>query len=411
MTSSLLLFSRRWKIVVLCGLAGLAVFFGGYLTGRNVEPSAKDATAGSVIPAAGLKSGAGRVPANRNSPEGAGGGAALTEENAMEVYARILREPDPLRRQAEFASLLAAADAAGIEALKKAVGAHYNDGGRLPDDLAVPLHTREGQLMTKEALAAILPKEPNGDVHVTLLRKMRGWAGVDAEASHDFLLSLEPGSVKDRLQKEWLGGLSGETVAKAFAILPPEGKMQVLDRYVSEMHNQGGMEAVAGWFDKLSKDPASSPAVVEKAFTNTAARYAQNPGGGAAAIRYVLDHAAERYVTSSALSTINYYLGRYNPGPCLEMLSELQNQRPDLAGIIPGQVSETLRHASTGSLNNVAQWLNDHPDFPLRDVTARNLAERLRVDDPDSAAHWARSIKDEALRAETMGALGLPPVH
>ncbi len=54
------------------------------------------------------------------------------------------------------------------------------------------------------------------------------------------------------------------------------------------------------------------------------------------------------------------------------------------------------------SLNVMGAWLNNHREYPLYDRTVSQFALRSATDDPESARHWASSIKDADLKARTL---------
>jgi hypothetical protein len=64
-----------------------------------------------------------------------------------------------------------------------------------------------------------------------------------------------------------------------------------------------------------------------------------------------------------------------------------------------------VERSSATTLNNVGAWLNSHKDTPLYDQTVHQYALRMNGDDPEAAARWAGTIKDENLRNTTLAAL------
>jgi hypothetical protein len=50
----------------------------------------------------------------------------------------------------------------------------------------------------------------------------------------------------------------------------------------------------------------------------------------------------------------------------------------------------------------MGNWLNKNPDHPLRDQTLVHFVNQCQADDPEAAARWANSIKDETLRGAAL---------
>lgn len=312
-----------------------------------------------------------------------------------------LAELDPFKRALEWNHLLTSADVQTLAWMWAEVDKCHKEGldTRVEGDL---LQVREGQLLGQEGMKG-LPSEPNGRPDYPILNRLKGWAMSDPVASGIWLEALEPGRTKESLQKQWLEALKEadpKQLLAAFQQFNPAAQSASAGRIIQGLvTNQGTAEAVA-WFHEMNS--TVTPEVKRTAFlalvdratqshdVDSSARAIQNAAGGDPILLY------------EGFSKLAWRSARFTPDQTLELLESFSTQSEVVQRAQPELLQKIFDWGSGTSINTFARWLNDHKSSPLYDRVACEFSIRAQRDDSESAKRWAATIKDPALRAETL---------
>ncbi|HEX2748092.1 MAG TPA: hypothetical protein VHM91_08850 [Verrucomicrobiales bacterium] len=380
-------------------LASLCLLGTGFYLGRAFAPSAGETGKAPHRTLYGKGSASAGAPQNGDNAV-----PALPPEEAQKQMVKALKQTDYLLRWQGLTTVLAGMTEENATAIEAGMTECYTSGIKLNQETEM-LQMRQGQLFGKNSLLKDLPAEPNGKVTYAPLRKMKGWSSVDPRAAREWLETLEPGRARDQLQGQWLAGLASappEQITALFPSLPPDQQAGVVDGLLNGLHSQGGLPAIVSWFD--ANKATATPQVVQSALKEMMWRMGQNLAEWDTSAEFFKRAAADGLLNRSHFDAFTRNLAGENPGRCLEFIASLPPS-PALQGSVDSMIGGIVERSSATTLNNVGAWLNSHKDTPLYDQTVHQYALRMNGDDPEAAARWAGTIKDENLRNTTLAAL------
>ena len=390
---------KRMKIPVYAAAVASALLFGGgYLIGRLSSPDSlveHAKTNHSAHQFQTLQVQKTELPvADENIV------AQLDSKVARERTVKALRQPDRLKRLRDFTAILSGMDEKNAASIDAGMNDVYGAGAKLNSQTGM-VQTRFGQVLKSKSMA-IIPSEPNGKLNYPPRQRMNGWASVDPKGAKEWLDKLEPGSVKDGLQNEWLSGLSSanaEVIQSIFPTLPPEQQRGVVDGLLNGLHNEGGLLALSGWFEANSAH--ADPGVMQEALKGIMWRMGQSQKEWDASAEFVKRTAASGLLNRSNFETLtrNIVVAISSTAPSLIAASST------MASEAESIIGSIVSRSTASSINTLGEWLNTHKDHPLYDRTVQQFSVRMNANDPEAALQWAGTIKDESTRAQTLTAL------
>lgn len=393
--------------VTAAALAGVAA---GYWLGKGSTEeggpgsgggkAAASRVAGAVGNAAGAT--AARVPGAENSMAG------LSEAEIGAAVSRALREPDRFKRWKQFSAILADLDVNNVGAVSAALEARWASGADTSKEGEL-LQICEGRVLGAKSLERF-PAEPNGTVPWSTLNKMQGWSSVNPREAKKWIEALEPGRAREAMEQRWLTGLAEATPAVIQEVFPELSASQqrpLIKGLVNGLQDEGGFPAVRAWFDKMAKEGASH--ITGAAVNEIVWRMSRSEQPAATVAEFLTPYAKESFVNAGSFRAFSTEVGQRNPGECMELLASLAGSCPAIAAETDALISHTVEASTAKSLNVMGDWLNQHREHPLYDRAASQFAFRTEADDPESARHWAATIKDDALRVSTQERLGVKP--
>lgn len=382
-------------IAVLC--AG-----GGYWLGRSSN-AASSPKGGSGTAARAFPKRQGGESATAPTASGNAIPALAPEEITRQARA-ALREPDRIRRLKAFTAVLDGMTVDNWKAISEAVMERYSSGGSTHPEAELG-QIRQGQVLGAASMDN-LPAEPNGKVDFVQLNRMQGWASADPRAAREWIEALEPGRVKDSLLSRWKQGLSEarpDIVAGLFPTLPAADQRAAVGSVLSGLIEEGGVSAARAWYENPSS--IADPTVRQEAFARLLNRMTQGPENWDAAFAFMKSQASSVDLGAVNMEPLLRRVAPTQPGKCLDLLDDLAKSSPSLLPQLDGMIDATVENSTTSSLNTLATWLDTHRDHPLFDRTVSRFALRTSTDDAEAALHWAGTISDGKLRAETLAAL------
>jgi len=340
-------------------------------------------------------------------PRGRDSLAGLTYDQVKQRTLAVLREPDLFLRWEGLYGVLAGMNEQNSAAVADAVYERYASGANTMREGEM-IQFREGQVM-KEAAMKDLPAEPNGKPSYPLMNKMKGWASADPQSARAWIETLEPGQVKSTLLRNWQEGLSQASpkiIESIFSSLPADQQRPLIGGLLTGLMDGGGFPAVQAWYETNTK--TAEPAVVQAAFSSIMDRMAQSPQHWDEMFSFIKSQAETVDLGSIGFGVFFRRVAPTVPGKCLDLLSDLSQSSPAIAGQLDSMIGQTIEHSTSTSLNTLATWFQAHRDHPLYDRAVQQFARRTYADDPESALRWAETIKDDEVRTRTMAAMAAP---
>ncbi len=387
---------------ILMTLATVAVWAVGYLMGRSTSvPATASALRGSDP---GIASNEVTKSATKAGPAAVTGDDLVSRNQKMgQRMTAALLETDLITRTNLVTGILREMTEANQPSISEALERRFREGARTTEE-GVLIQFREGQVLGSRSMNA-LPQEPNGIVSWPQRNKMRGWASAAPDEARTFLSTLEPGAVRDSLQREWLDGLAVATpalFAKEFPALEPQQQQKLLPKYLEGIHSSEGNEGLQRWFQQESQKPDHG--LAQSAITALSIKLSQNPHQVRAALDFLQGDAAA-FATVESIKTVNFRLAATHVGECLELANTLAQKNPVIRKNQAVILADIVDQCSSVSLNTLGNWLNQHKDFPLHDQTVALFANKTHRDDPEAARSWINTIKDPAMREQALQTL------
>lgn len=334
--------------------------------------------------------------------------AGLSQAKVTYKVRMILRESDPVKRNAAFLSLLADADMAGLKKIREATKACYKDGWNTRD-VGSAVGQREGKLMGKEGMDQ-LPAEPNGLPSFTMKDRLRGWASDDPAAVKAWLDELEPGRMKEQLVSEWLGGMRDAEPGKLLELLPeltPKQQDGLMGTIVNSAVAQNGLEGMSDWFRVAGA--ALPEASRNRAYMLLVDSFTQSYESWTRAVDFMKQASSpEQVLFARGLQQMAWRSSRYDPRKTLELLDEFAPQNQFLSAGRDQYISQCMAGASTSSIFVIEAWLDGNTNSPIYNDVVRHYLSQNKSLDPSAAMARAQSVTDPALRQKLMSSLSAP---
>lgn len=315
-----------------------------------------------------------------------------------------MKTANRMERLAAWTALLASTDAAGLASIGTGMVDWYRSGGSGGDEELAWLHFREGQLTGSTSLDATMPREPNGNLSLTLTRRMRGWASADPAAAKAWIDQREEGSVKQTMLSAWFEGAIDAHPAQAatlYAQVPESGKTSTLMPLIDSLHREKGMDGVVAWFQQATKNPAAG-VPLQPAFDKLTWRLGQMGQFQPEAVLSVMrDPTNAPWLNATSITNATRQMAGNAPGRIIELVAEISGRDESLQEDEVRQIlRSTVRNSSGSTINNLGNWLKQNPTHSLHDLTVRYFVEQAAREDPAAAAAWAGKIRDPDLKAE-----------
>jgi hypothetical protein len=376
----------------------------GFGLGKFVSGSGEEAAAGAAgsdksrakIPAAlqgkTVAAPAPAPPDIRRTLEG------MTPAQVKEHTARVLREPDRMVRMAGLMCILAGMTPENASAINDAVNERHSTGADTGPEGGL-IQIRTGFVLGAAAMAG-MPAEPNGSPSWPVQSKMKGWATADPKAARAWLDALEPGQAKTVMERSWREGLAEagpEALEGIFSSLSPSQQRGLTGRILTGVFDRGGTPGMIEWYQTTAAAPNADSGVKQEAFTKIMERLGQR--SVEEAFTFIKNQAGT--VDLNRISFDFFLDCTGQSGKCLELLHDLTKSAPQIEGRLDQMIDRTINQSSAKSLNVLAEWLNANRGHPVYDRAVQRFALRTNNDDPEAAARWADTIRDETLRTRT----------
>jgi hypothetical protein len=248
-----------------------------------------------------------------------------------------------------------------------------------------------------------MPSEPNGKPDYQVLNRLKGWAMMDPAASGAWLENLEPGRTKESLKSHWLGALKEadpNQLIAAFPQLNPAAQTASAGRIIQGLVTGQGTAAAAAWFQNMNSTVA--PEVKRAAFLALVDRATQSHDVDVSAGAIQNAAGGDPQLLYDGFSKLAWRSARFTPDQTLGLLESFSTQSEVVQRNQPELLQQIFDWGSSTSINTFAKWLNENKSSLLYDRVACEFSIRAQRDDSESAQRWAETIKDPALRAETL---------
>ena len=351
-------------------------------------------------------------------------GGKVASNDMTSAIKAMMKENDPLKKNAMFSALLDQLTPENAEAAFTALRESRGRGGRGGfgrgggDEMRLMLNAW-GRIDGESAVAKLTAladaeREENGENGrggrggrgggrdgggaFDIYSALQGWATNDADAALSYVNSLESdGEGDDRRKSMYTSGIVRGLMANSMdeavnfitALPADEGNSRgrYMENVAEEMLDDGAVTA-AKWVDTL-KDPD----LKEGAMDRIAESYAREDLDSA--IAWVGEHASEDYA-SRAVTEVAERWAENDPQAVIDWASDLPE------GTQQRVFEEALDEWTAKDPLAASEYLTQMPDSPVKDSAVEGFAKELSREDPQSAAAWAATIGNEELRIDTL---------
>ncbi len=401
------------------------------LTSSTEEPANTSiADAGALAPNKRQRSDAtmAAVKANPVIAEYVRGGVVSKEDMSAAIQA-MMRENDPLKKNAMLSALLdqltpenaEAAFAAFREARGNRRGGFGRGGGdemrlflnawgRIDGENAVAKLTElaEAERAEREANGGDRGRggrggrggwdRDGGSSTFDIYSALQGWATTDADSALAYVNGLDgEGEGMDRRKSMYTSGIVRGLMANSideaveFVTALPQDDGNSRERYmesIAEEMLENGAISAAKWADNLNDADLKSGAM-----DRIAESYAREDLD--AAIAWVGEHANEEYA-SRAVTEVAERWAENDPQAVIDWAADLPE------GTQQRVFEEALDEWTERDPHAASQYLASMTDSPVKDAAVEGFARELAREDGEAAAAWAATIGNEELRIDTL---------
>ena len=389
-------------------------------TSTSGLPSEAIGSGGSLAPTQRSKSAAGPTKAHSTIANYVKGGA-IGSANMGTAIKAMMKENDPLKRNAMFSALLEQLSPENAKAAFTAIRESRGNGrggfgrGGGGDEMRLLLNAW-GRVDGKTAVAELTAlseaaraeREANGDNG----RGRGGWGGRDGGGAFDIYSALNGWATNDASAAlEYVNGLEGDDRQKGmytsgivrglmansvndaiiFISELPQDDNNSRGRYMStvaeEMLEEGAASA-AKWANTLEADDLKGGAM-----DRIAGSYAREDLESA--IAWVGDHASEDYA-ARAVTEVAEQWAEDDPQAVIDWASDLPESTQQRV------FEEALDEWTEKDPVAASEYLTQMPKSAVKDSAVEGFAKELSREDPESAAVWAGTIGNEELRVSTL---------
>lgn len=318
-----------------------------------------------------------------------------------------LRETDSLVANKMFAELLLSLSEDNARELFDALQENGAEGQQIGLFLEA-----WGKIDGAAAVAAI--SELGGDGRrksFATMSALTGWASTDPEGAKAHLATVENGWEKGMMMQGLVRGLAKndpqvatdyvlkiDAEQRAAAAAQGEGNNREdrnrgfsVDRQmdaIASVQMKRGVSEATTWAESLPDGSVKS-----SAFDRVAEEYARTDAAGAA--EWVKQHAGNEYA-DRAVREVAEELARKDPASAIDWVEDL----PEASQA--GAMRETMERWTEKDPVAAGNYLTAMAPSEVRDQAVSSFARELDRREPQVAADWASSIKNEELRMETL---------